>query len=187
MTNNPSVRVAGTMETIQWYEKAGLCIVGQTTDRIPHFPLFIYPFRSVYIYHLFSLFFPLDAFCTSLTDMFQSVGIPVLTFPSFSLSLPWSEERIVHIAEWAVDFGAKTAPFDGSFVLCTRADSTKGFTFSSFPFLRQLISDAGYFTHVVIICADFSKSRRIRLKASEVIQGILFALFIKNIEVCMSG
>lgn len=63
MTNKPSVRVAGTMETIQWYEKAGLhCWTNHRQDS-SFSPLYIHsnPYISYHMPSL-SLFFPLDAF-----------------------------------------------------------------------------------------------------------------------------
>jgi len=113
------------------------------------------------------------------------VEIPVLTFPSFSFVTPGRRKESCTLLNEPLIPVRKLLR---STVLSLFVRSpTKGFTFSSLRLLRQLVSDAGYFTHVVIICADFSKLRRIRLKASEVIQGILFALLIENMQICMSG
>lgn len=54
MTNNPSARAAGTMETIQWYEKAGLhCRTNHrqgSSFSLLRAPL-LFSTSSVYIYH----------------------------------------------------------------------------------------------------------------------------------------
>jgi len=122
MTNNPSARAAGTMETIQWYEKAGLhCRTnhrqGSSFSLLRASLLFSIP--SVCIHHDSWYIHP-SSLCSSLRSSISLCAIQYRTaayissvsacvvipdlifFPSFSSLVLRTTRKESYAAEWAL-------------------------------------------------------------------------------------